>query len=144
MVGVGLGRLWDTHPKAAFLCHLCLTIFLGGAAAEFLLSGGNGWAALVLTVAFLVMAAILVFFTWLAIQNDWQADDDSYGTEGRGRLVNPRAAWGSAQTQERVLWVLFAASFLLGLTLLSSNKGVGAAFIVLSLPLAVVAMRAGR
>jgi hypothetical protein len=144
MVGVSLGRLWDSHPKAAFFCHLCLTIFLGGAAAAFLLSGGNGWAALVLTLAFLVIATILVFFTWLAIQNHWEADDDSYGAEGRGRLVSPRAAWGSGQTQARVLWVLFAASFLLGLTLLSSNNGVGAAFIVLSLPLAFVAMRAGR
>jgi hypothetical protein len=144
MVGVALGRLWDTHPKVAFVCHLCLTLFLGGAAVVFLLSGRNGWAALILTFGSLVMAAILVFFTWLAIQDGWQPDDDSYGTEGRGRLVNPRAAWGSARAQERALWVLFAACFLVGLVLLSSYKVVGAALIVLSLPLAVVAMRAGR
>jgi multisubunit Na+/H+ antiporter MnhC subunit len=36
------------------------------------------------------MAAILVFFTRLAIQDHWQPDDDSYGTEGRGRHVNHR------------------------------------------------------
>jgi uncharacterized membrane protein len=144
MVGGALGRLWDSHPKVAFVCHLGLTLFLGGAAVAFLLSGGNGWAALILTVGFLVMAAILVLFTWLAIQDHWQADDDSYGTEGRGRLVNPRAAWGSAQAQERVLWVLFGASFLLGLTLLSSNKGVGATLIVLALTLAVRAIRSGK
>ncbi len=144
MVGVALGRLWDTHPKVAFICHLCLTLFLGGAAVVFLLSGGGWWAVLILTVGFLLMAAILVFFTWLAIQDHWQPDDYSYGTEARGRLANPRAAWGSAQAQERVLWVLFAVCFLLGLILLSSNRGVGVTLVVLSLPLAVVAMRAGR
>jgi hypothetical protein len=144
MVGVALGRLWDTHPRFAFVCHLCLTLLLGGAAVVFLLSGRDWWAVLIPTVGFLVMAAILVIFTRLAIQDHWQADDDSYGTDGRGRLVNPRAAWGSAQAQERVLWVLFAACFFGGLILLSSNKGVGATLIVLSLPLAVVAIRAGR
>lgn len=144
MVGVGLGRLWDTHPKVAFAFHLCLTLFLGAAALVFLLSGRDWWAVLILTVGFLVMAAILVIFTRLAIQDDWQPEDDSHATEGRGRLVNPPSAWGSAQAPERVLWVLFAASFLLGLTLLSSNRGVGATLVVLSLPLAVVAMRAGR
>jgi len=69
MVGVALGRLWDRHPKVAFVCHLCLTLFLGGAAVVFLQSGRNGWAALILTVGSVVMAAILVFFTWLAIQD---------------------------------------------------------------------------
>jgi hypothetical protein len=144
MVGVALGRLWDTHPKVAFICHLCLTLILGAAAVLFLLSGTGWWIVLILTVGFLVMAAVLVFFTWLAIQGHWQPDDYSYGTEARGRLANPRVAWGSAQARERVLWVLFAASFLLGLILLASNKGVGGTLIVLSLPLAVVAMRAGR
>jgi preprotein translocase subunit SecG len=144
MVGVALGRLWDTHPKLAFVCHLGLTLFLGGAAVVFLLSGGDWWAVVILTVAFLVMAAILVFFTRLAIQDQWQPDDDSDGTEGRGRLVNPRAAWGNAQAQERALWVLFAACFLVGLLLLSSNKGAAATLIILSLPLAAMAMRAAR
>jgi hypothetical protein len=144
MVGVALGRLWDAHPKVAFVCHLGLTVILGGAAVVFLASDRDWWAVLILTVGFLVMAAVLVFFTWLAIQDHWQPDDSSFGTESRGRLANPRAAWGSTQAQERVLWVLFAASFWLGLILLSSNKSVGATLIVLSLPLAVVAMRAGK
>lgn len=39
------------------------------AAVVFLQSGRNGWAALILTVGSVVMAAILVFFTWLAIQD---------------------------------------------------------------------------
>jgi hypothetical protein len=144
MVGVGLGRLWDTHPRFAFVCHLGLTLFLGGAALVFLLSGKDSWVILMLTIGFLVMAALLVFFTWLAIQNRWQPDNSGYGTEGQGRLVNPRAAWGSAQAQERILWVLFAASFLFGLILLLSNKVIGAALIALSLPLAVIAMRAAK
>ena len=144
MVGVALGRLWDTHPKVAFVCHLCLTLFLGGAAVVFLLSGTGWWAVLILTIGFLVMAGILVFFTRLAIQDHWQPDDDSYGNEGRGRLVNPRAAWGSAQAYERALWVLFAACFLVGLVLLSSNKFAAATLIVLSLPVAIMATRAGR
>ncbi len=103
MVGVALGRLWDTHPKVAFVCHLGLTLILGGAAVVFLLSGRGWWAVLILTGGFLIVAAILVFFTWLAIQDHWQPDDSSYSTEARGRLTNPRAAWASAQGQERVL-----------------------------------------
>ena len=144
MVGVGLGRQWDTHPKVAFVCHLCLTAFLGGVALWFALSGTGGSAVLIVTVGFVVMALLLVFFTWLAIQDHWQPDNSSYGTEGRGRLVNPRAAWGSAQTRERVLWASFAAAFLFGLILLPVNGGAGATLIVLSVLLAVIAMRAGR
>jgi hypothetical protein len=144
MVGVALDRLWDTNPKVAFALHLGLTLCLGGAAVVFLLSGSDWWVVLILAVGFLVMAAILVFFTRLAIQDHWHADHDSYGTEGRGRLVNPRAAWRSAQAQERVLWVLFAACFFVGLILLSSNKVIGATLIVLSLPLAIMSVRSGR
>jgi hypothetical protein len=29
MIGVGLGRLWDTHPRIAFVLHLLLTLYLG-------------------------------------------------------------------------------------------------------------------
>jgi len=144
MVGVGLGRLWDTRPKVAFAFHLCLTLLLGAAAVVFLLSGRGWWIVLILAVGFLVMAVILVFFTRLAIHEHWQPDDALYGTDTRGRLVNPRAAWASAQAQERILWVLFAASFMFGLILLSSNKGIGAAPIVASLALAIVAMRARK
>jgi hypothetical protein len=57
---------------------------------------------------------------------------------------SPRAAWGSAQVRERVLWVLFAVAFLVGLVLLLTRSGVGVALVVLSLPLAVVAVWAGR
>ena len=144
MVGVGLGRLWNTHPRVAFVCHLCLTLFLGGVAVWFVLSGTDGWAVLIVTAAFVVMALLLMFFTWLAIEDHWQPDNSSYGTDGRGRLINPRTAWANTQAQARILWVLFAASFLFGLILLTSNRGVGATLIVLSLPLAAVAIRAGR
>lgn len=144
MVGVGLGRLWNTHPRVAFVCHLCLTLFLGGVAVWFVLSGTDGWAVVIVTAAFVVMALLLMFFTWLAIEDRWQPDKSSYGAEGRGRLVNPRAAWASTQAQASILWVLFAASFLVGLVLLASNPAIGATLIVISLPLAAVAIRAGR
>lgn len=144
MVGAALGRLWDTHPKLAFVCHLCLTLFLGGAAVVFLLSGGGSWVVVILTIGFVVMAAVLVFFTRRAIQDQWRPDDDANGTEGRGHLVNPRAAWRSAQAQERTLWLLFAACFLIGLLLLSSNKGAATALIIVSLPLSIMAMRVAR
>jgi hypothetical protein len=110
----------------------------------FLVSGGDWWVVLILAVGFLLMAVILVLFTRLAIQDHWHADHDSYRTERRGRLVNPRAAWRTAQAQERVLWVLFAACFFVGLIWLASNKVVGATLIALSLPIAIVAMRSGR
>jgi hypothetical protein len=144
MVGVGLGRLWNTHPRVAFVFHLCLTLLLGGVAVWFVVSGTDGWAVLIVTAAFAVMALLLVFFTWLAIEDRWQPDNSSYGTEGQGRLVNPGAAWANTQAQARILWLLFAASFLFGLVLLASNTGVGATLIALSLPLAAVAIRAGR
>jgi len=75
MVGVGLGRLWDTHPRVAFVFHLILTVMLGGFALSFILSGNNWTAAVILTVGFLIMAAAPVFFTWLAIQDGWSRSD---------------------------------------------------------------------
>ncbi len=75
MVGVALGRLWDTHPRIAFLFHLLITVMLGGFALSFILSGNNTAAAVILGIAFLVMAAILVFFTWLAIQDHWSRSE---------------------------------------------------------------------
>jgi hypothetical protein len=144
MVGVALGRLWNTHPRVAFVCHLCLTLFLGTVAVWFVLYGGDWWVVLIVTVGFAVMALLLMFFTWLAIQDRWQPDNSSYETEGSGRLVNARAAWANTQAQARILWVLFAASFVIGLILLSSNGVAGATLIALSLPLAGVAIRAGR
>ena len=73
MVGIALGRLWDTHPKVAFIAHLGLTLVLGGATVAFLVSHAVWWAVLITALGFSVMAAILVFFTWLAIQEGWSA-----------------------------------------------------------------------
>jgi hypothetical protein len=143
MVGVALGRLWDTHPRIAFVLHLGITVMLGSFALSFILSGTDWGVAVILSIGFLVMAAILVLLTWLAIKDHWQADDNQYHGESPG-LPSPLAAWGSAQVQERVLWVLFAVAFLFGGALLSAKSGFGVALVVLSLPLAVVAMRAGR
>jgi hypothetical protein len=140
MVGVGLSRLWGTHPRLAFVLHLLVTLILGGFALSFVLAG-TGWATILVTgIGFLLMAASLVFLTWYANKNHWQPDDYSYGSQ----LPSPRAAWGNAQALERVLWVLFAAAFLLGWVLLSAGSGFGVALVVLSLPLAFVAMRVGK
>jgi len=75
MVGVGLGRLWDTHPRIAFVFHLGITAMLGGFALSFIVSGNNWTAAVILTIAFVVMAVILVFFTGLAIQDGWSRSE---------------------------------------------------------------------
>ncbi|HEY4888457.1 MAG TPA: hypothetical protein VIJ58_07735 [Candidatus Dormibacteraeota bacterium] len=143
MVGAALGRLWDTHPKVAFVCHLCLTVFLGGAASVFVISGRGGWVVLILAVAFLVMAAVLVFFTWLAIQDHWRPDVSSDSAVPR-QLPSLRVAWGSAQTRERVLWTVFVAVFLVGLVLGMAKNVVGLAFIFLAIALVFVAVRARR
>lgn len=76
MAGFALGRLWDTHPKVAFVLHLIITVMLGGFALMFIQSASDAVVALILTISFLVMGAILVFFTWLAIQDHWQKSDD--------------------------------------------------------------------
>lgn len=73
---MGLGRLWDTHPRVAFVFHFAITVMLGGFALSFIWSGHNWMAALITGVGFLAMTATLVFFTWLAIQNHWQKSDD--------------------------------------------------------------------
>lgn len=73
---MGLGRLWDTHPRVAFVSHLAITVMLGGFALSFISSGHNWIAVLITGVGFLAMAATLVFFTWLAIQDNWQRSDD--------------------------------------------------------------------
>jgi peptidoglycan/LPS O-acetylase OafA/YrhL len=75
MVGVGLGHLWDTNPRIAFVFHLAITVMLGGFALSFIWSGKDWVVALILAIAFVVMAAILVFFTWLAVQDPWQRTD---------------------------------------------------------------------
>jgi hypothetical protein len=141
MVGVALGRLWDAHPKLAFVCHLCITLTLGGATVAFVLSGTPWLAVVIVGLGFIAMAAILVFFTGLAIQNHWQPDDHSYGTDAHSRLANPRAAWGSAQARERALWTAFAVVFLVGLALSMAKNVLGLAFILLAIALALVAVR---
>ena len=89
MVGVGLGRLWDTHPKLALVLHLLVTVSLGAVAVWLLVTGATG-IGVVVTIGFAAMAGTLVLFTWLAAQNNWQAEDRS--GDGRGRVVSPRAA----------------------------------------------------
>jgi hypothetical protein len=69
MAGISLGRLWDTHPRVAFVFHLTITVMLGGFALSFIWSGTQWVVALVLAAGFVLMAASLVFFTWVAIQD---------------------------------------------------------------------------
>lgn len=107
MAGVGLGRLWDTHPKVAFVIHLLLTVYFGVLAVGGFLSGNTG-GGVVLTIGFAVMAGSLVTFTWLAAQSNWQADEASY--DGRGQVVSPRAAWANTRAWGRILWVLFGVN----------------------------------
>ena len=71
----------------------------------------------------------------------WQPDDHSYGTDAHSRLANPRAAKGSAQTRERVLWTAFAVVFLVGLALSMAKNVLELAFILLAIALALVAVR---
>ena len=138
MVGVGLGRLWDTHPKVAFVLHLLLTVYLGALAVWLFVTGATG-GGVVLAIGFAVMAGSLVLFTWLAAQNNWQSDDSSYA--GRGQVVGPRAAWTNTQARGRILWVLFGVAFLSALVLLLANSVVGVELILVAFVLAVVAMR---
>src|SRR2546426_8914302 len=103
MVGVGLGRLYDTHP-GVFVLHLLVTVYLGALAVWLFVTGATG-GGVALTIGFAVMAGSLVVFTLLAAQNKWQSDDTSY--DGRGHVVSPRAAWTNTQARGRILWVLF-------------------------------------
>src|SRR5713226_2547558 len=108
MGGVGLGRLWDTHPKVAFVLHLLVTVYFGVLAVGPFVTGNTG-GGVVLTIGFPVMAGSLVLLTWLAAQNNWQPDDTSY--DGRGQVISPRAAWTNTRVRGRILWVLFGVPF---------------------------------
>jgi hypothetical protein len=138
MGGVGLGRLWDTHPRVAFVLHLLLTVYFGVLGVGLFLSGNTG-GGVVLTIGFAVMAGSLVLFTLLAAQNNWQSDDTSY--DGTGQVVSPRAAWTNTQARGRILWVLFGVAFLGALLLLLAKSVAGVALILVAFVLAVVAMR---
>ena len=138
MGGVGLGRLWDTHPRVAFVLHLLVTAYFGVLAVGLFLSGNTG-GGVVLTIGFAVMAGSLVLFTLLASQNNWQSDDTSY--DGRGQVVSPRAAWTNTQARGRILWVLFGVAFLAALVLLVAKSVAGVALILVAFVLAVVAIR---
>jgi hypothetical protein len=138
MGGVGLGRLWDTHPRVAFVLHLLLTVYFGVLAVGLFLSGNTG-GGVVLTIGFAVMAGSLVLFTLLAAQNNWQSDDTSY--DGRGQVVSPRGAWTNTQARGRVLWVLFGVAFLSALVLLLAKSIVGVVLILVAFVLAIVAMQ---
>src|SRR6266480_1957786 len=140
MGGVGLGRLWDTHPRVAFVLHLLLTVYFGVLAVGLFLSGNTG-GGVVLTIGFAVMAGSLVTFTWLAAQTNWQSDDTSY--DGRGQVVSPQAAWTNTQLRGRILWVLFGVAFLSALVLLLAKSVVGVALTMWAFVLAVVGMRKG-
>jgi len=138
MIGVGLGRLWDTHPKLAFVLHLLLSLYLGALAVWLFVSGATG-TGVVVTIGFAVMAASLAFFTWSEAQNNWQADNTSY--DGRGQVVSPRAAWSNTKVRGRTLWLLFGAAFLAALVLLLAKSVVGVALILVAFVLAIIAMR---
>src|SRR5690348_5341983 len=109
MVGAALGRLWDTHPKLAFVLHLLLTVYLVALAVWLFVNGATG-IAIVLTIGFAVMAGSLVLFTWLEAQGGWQPDDSL--DDGRGHVVRPRVAWTNTQARGRIFWVLFGIAFL--------------------------------
>ena len=138
MGGVGLGRLWDTHPKVAFVLHLLVTVYLGALAVWLFVTGATG-GGVVLTIGFAVMAGSMVLFTWLAAQDNWQSDDTS--CDGRGQVVSPRTAWTNAQARGRIFWVLFGLVFLAALVLLIAGSLVGVALILVAFVLAIVAMR---
>jgi len=138
MVGVALGRLWDTHPKVAFVLHVLVTVYFGALAVWLFVTGATG-AGVVLTIAFAVMVGSLVLFTWFEAQNSWRSDDASY--DGRGQVVSPRAAWTNTQSRGRIVWVLFGVCFLSALVLLLAGSVIGVAMIVVALVLAITAMR---
>ncbi len=138
MAGVALGRLWDTHPKVAFVLHLLVTVYLGAISVWLLITGATG-GGVVLTIGFAVMAGSLVLFTLLAAQHNWQSDDTSY--DDRGQVVSPRAAWTNTQARGRILWVLFGVAFLSALVLLLAKSIVGVALILVAFALAIIAMR---
>jgi hypothetical protein len=139
MGGIGLSRLWASHPRIAFVLHLMVTL-LAGIAVIATTSTGTGWGTLFVVGAFLLMAVSLVFLTWSAAREGWQPDHEyiSSGTP----MVSPRAAWVGAATRERVLWLFFAVAFLSGLVLLLGRSIIGAALILGALLVAIVAMRA--
>ena len=108
MGGVGLGRLWDTHPKVAFVLHLLVTVYLGALAVWLFVTGATG-GGVVLTIGFALMAGSMVLFTWLAAQDNWQSDDTPY--DGRGQVVSPRAAWTNTQARGRIVGCCLGLSF---------------------------------
>jgi len=138
MGGVGLGRLWDTHPKVAVVLHLLLTVYFGVLAVGLFLSGNTG-GGVVLTIGFAVMAGSLVLFALPAAQNNWRSDDTSY--DGRGQVVGPEAAWTNTKARARILWVLFGVAFLSALVLLLAKSIVGVVLILVAFVLAIFAMR---
>ncbi len=138
MVGVALGRLWDTHPKVAFVLHVLVTVYFGALAVWLFVTGATG-GGVVLTIAFAVMVGSLVLFTWFEAKNSWRSDDASY--DGRGQVVSPRAAWTNTQSRGRIVWVLFGVCFLSALVLLLAGSVIGVAMIVVALVLAITAMR---
>jgi Ca2+/Na+ antiporter len=138
MIGAALGRLWDTHPKLAFVLHLLLTVYLAALAVWLFVTGSTG-VGIVLAIGFAVMAGSLVLFTWLEVQNGWQTDDTSY--DGRGQVVSPHAAWTNTRARGRIFWVLFGVAFLAALVLLLAKSIVGIALILVAFGLAIIAMR---
>lgn len=139
MGGIGLSRLWASHPRIAFVLHVLITL-LAGLAVIATASGGAGWGALFVFAAFLLMAGSLVVLTWSAVQQGWQPDYEYSATATP--TVSPRAAWVSAPARERLLWLFFSVAFLSGLVALLERSIIGAALLLAALLLAIVAMRA--
>jgi hypothetical protein len=138
MGGAALGRLWDTHPKVAFVLHLLVTVYFGALALWLFVTGATG-GGVALTIGCAVMAGSLVLFTWLAAKSNWQSVDTS--NDGRGQVVRPRAAWTNTQPRGRIFWVLFGVAFLSALVLLLDRSVVGVALILVAFVLAIIAMR---
>lgn len=138
MGGIGLSRLWASNPKIAFFLHLGVTVLAAGATLVVALSGG-GWGTLAVFVAFLLLAASLVFLTWAAIKNGWQPD--SYDGQTGSNVPSPSVAWNNTQAAGRILWIVFALTFLSALAFLLARSPVGIALILVAFVLAVVAMR---
>src|SRR5438309_8870055 len=122
MVGVGLGRLWDTHPRVAFVLQFLVTVYLGALVVWLFVTGATG-GGVALTIGFAVMAWSLLLLLWLAAQNHWQANDTSY--DGKGQVIGPRAAWTNTQVRGRIFWVLFGIVFLSALVLLNPGASSG-------------------
>jgi hypothetical protein len=140
MVGAALGRLWDTHPKLAFPLHVLSCGLIGLGAAVLLVQRSSLLMGTFAAIIFLVDAASIIIFTIDAAQRGWSPE---VVNEPR-QTPSPKAAWRAAKPLERLTWTLFAIAFLSGLVLMASRSMAGVVLFFISVPLALLAMWAGR